>query len=185
MLTEPGVTGWSKQNQLWSKVLHLEELPGARELYGVSNGPFVGDGSALSCACHFLGPLAGFCRRLREVTSVMVAHSRVSWGGRSLREQRAQSPHPAGEDPKSWDGEQGESHGVRGSWLFHPPFGNPSSPKSRRCHKQCHCPLLISSSRLALALTPCWHRCLLPNELCATNSEFCLEQAASLDLFCF
>lgn len=62
----------------------------------------------LSRASHFLGPLAGFHRRLGEITSVMVARSRASWGGTTLREQRAQSPHPAGEDPKSRDGEQGE-----------------------------------------------------------------------------
>lgn len=74
----------------------------------MSDGPFLGDVSLLSRASHFLGPLAGFHRRLREIVSVVAACSRVSWGGRSLREQRAQSPHPAGQDRESRDGEQGE-----------------------------------------------------------------------------
>lgn len=61
----------------------------------------------------------------------MVACSRVSWGGRSLREQRAQSPHPAGQDRESRDGEQGEERAALGDpGSSTPDLETPPAPKA-------------------------------------------------------
>lgn len=100
----------------------------------------------------------------------MVACSCVSWGRRSLCEPaRAEGANPSSHGAKleqpGWGAGRVESHSMSGSRLFHPWFGNHSSPKGSWCHTQCHRPVLISSCCAALQLTPCWHRCLLNKKL--------------------
>lgn len=125
----------------------------------MSDGPFLGDVSILSCASHFLGLLAGFHRRLREIISVVVAHSVLAGEEGAARAEGIEpSPCRARTGKPGWGAGRGESHSIRGSRLSHPRFGNPSSPEGSRCHTQCHRPVLISSCRSALELTPCWHR---------------------------
>lgn len=100
---------------------------------------------------------------------------------------RAESPHHTRQDWESQDGEQRQDSPTA--------LGDPSSSTPNLetypartelvSHMMCHHLVLISSCISALDLNPCWHRYLLNNELLATSAEFCLQQAASLDLFCF
>lgn len=138
-LAEHGATGWcleQSRNQLQSRVQQLEELPEAPELYGVSRGHFTGDVSTLPCTSHFMGQ--DFTGNSEERHQAWL-HTLCQPG---RKEQRAQCPHPTGQEWQSQDGEKAEeSPAAFGDPIPCTPFGNACCPVSHthttvllRCH---------------------------------------------------